>query len=157
VRRIVSLVSWWALLVLLWTAYVGTTDEAEVVAGLLAAAVAAVALEVVRSQRLLRFTVDRKWLVRGFGTPAWIVYDFGVVTWELVRALARGRRVAGRYVEVSFPAGEKGRAVHAWRRAYATTLGTMDPNAIVVDIDPERNVAVLHALRPDLRTGREAL
>jgi hypothetical protein len=58
---------------------------------------------------------------------------------------------------VEFPAGEAVRAQHVGRRAYVTTVGTLSPNAIVVDIDPERNVAVLHSVRPDLRSGRAAL
>src|SRR5438874_3937474 len=152
-RRFVSLVSWWALLVLLWVAFVGTTDKTEVLAGLGAAAIAAVALEVVRSQRLLNFRFDRATFPRGFGAAAAIPYDFALVSWELVRALASRRRVEGAYVEVAFSAGEEGRAQHAWRRAYATTAGTLSPNAIVVDIDLQENVALLHSLRPDLRSG----
>jgi multisubunit Na+/H+ antiporter MnhE subunit len=152
-RRFVSLVVWWALLFLLWLAYVGTTQTIEVLAGIAAAAIAAVALEVARAQRLLNVRFERRHLFSGLKVPVEIVFDFGVVTWELVRR----RRVQGEYVEVPFPAGEQGRAQHVWRRAYATTVGTLSPNAIVVEIDPERNVALLHSLRPDLRTGRIAL
>jgi hypothetical protein len=156
VRRVVSFVSWWVLLVLLWTAYVGTTAKIEVLWGLGAAALAALAIEVVRAQELLHFRIDGRWLLRGLKTPATIVFDFGVVTWVLVRALARGRRVEGEWLEVEFPAGDA-HAQYAWRRAYATVLGTMDPNAIVVEIDAERKVAVLHALEPKLPTGHQAL
>jgi hypothetical protein len=156
-RRLASLVSWWALLVLLWIAYVGTTQTLEVLAGVAAAVIAAVALEVGRSLRLLRFTFERRFFFRGLKAPVEVVFDFGVVTWELLRAVARGRRVSGSYVEVTFPAGEAGRAQHAWRRAYATTVGTLSPNAIVVEIDPAQNSALLHSLRPDLPTGHVVL
>ena len=156
-RTLVSLVSWWALLVLLWLAFVGTTQKLEVLWGLGAAAIAATAAEAVRSQRLLNFAFERRLFFRGLTAPAAVLFDFGVVTWELARALARGRRITGAYLEAPFPAGEEGRARHAWRRAYATTLGTMGANAIVVEIEPAHNVALLHALRPDLPTGRVAL
>jgi hypothetical protein len=109
-RRIVSLVSWWALLVLLWLAYVGTTQTLEVLWGIAAAAIAAVAVEVARSQLLLHFTFERRLFFRGLTAPEAIVFDFGVVTWELLRAVAHGRRVEGRYLEAEFPAGEEGRA-----------------------------------------------
>ena len=95
-------------------------------------------------------------MLKGLKIPATIVFDFGVVTWVLVRALARGRRVEGEWLEIEFPAGDA-RAQYAWRRAYATVLGTMDANAIVVDIDAERKVALLHALAPKLPTGHKAL
>jgi len=149
----VSLVTWWALSVLLWIAYVGTTDELEVLAGLAAAAVAAVALEVARAQGLLRFRVDRRWLVRASTVPAQIVHDFVLVTWLLVR---RRRRIAGEYVTVEFPTGES-RAEHAWRRAWVATLGTMGPNVVVVDVDPERKTALLHSLDTGAWRGTEPL
>src|SRR3954454_24600823 len=133
-RRVVSVVAWWALLVVLWAAYVGTTATVEILWGMAAAAVAAVAAEVVRAQGLVRLRVDRAWLVKGLKIPAPMLFDFRVITWVLARALARGRRVAGRYVAVPFPAGAT-HADHVWRRAYATTLSGMSPNAIPIDID----------------------
>src|ERR671925_560667 len=67
---------------------------------------------------------------------------------------ARGRRVQGAFLAVPFPAGDR-RARYAFRRALATTGGTIDANAIVVDIDPERSLALLHAIDPNRKTGRE--
>jgi len=156
VRRHRTLVVWWALLFLLWIAFVGTTSGQELVAGALAAAVATVTVAVVRAQGLLRFRVDRAWLLRGAKAPVAIVYDFGLVTWILVRQLARRRRVEGRLVESDFPAGDA-HARYAFRRAFAITVGTMSANAIVVDVDVERNVAVLHSLDADRWTGSTAL
>ena len=152
-RRAVSVASSWTLLVLLWIAFVGTTDTTEVLVGLLAAAIATFALEVVRAQRLLGFRFERATFIRALGSIAHIPYDFGIVTWELVRALARRRRVAGAYVELPFSAGETGRAQHAWRRAVTTVAGSVAPNTIVVHIDPEQNSALVHTLRADLRAG----
>ena len=151
-RRIRSLVTWWALSVLLWIAYVGTTDELEALVGLGAAAVATAAIEVVRAQGLLRFRVDRRWLVRAWTVPAQIAYDFGLLTLLLVRR----RRVAGEYVTVEFPAGES-RPEHAWRRAWVTTLGTMSPNVLVVELDTERRTALLHSLDTGARRGAQPL
>src|SRR5437879_3806621 len=69
-RRLLSLVVSWALLVLLWIAYVGTLAGTEVLAGVGAAFVAVVALEIVRAQGLLHFRADRAWLARAWTAPA---------------------------------------------------------------------------------------
>src|SRR4051794_35165075 len=111
-RRAVSVVSWWTLLVLLWIAFAGTTDRTEVLAGLAAAAIATVSLEVVRAHGLLNFRFERKTFFRGLSAASNIPSDFGVVTLELLRAVARRERVEGTYAEVPFSAGEEGRAQH---------------------------------------------
>lgn len=145
-RRVTSVVAWWVLLVLLWTAYVGTTATLEIRVGLAAAAVAAIAIEVVRSLGLLRFRVDPGYLLQVWKVPFAVVYDFALITWELRRG-----RVAGTFVEREFAAGDP------WRRAFAIAAGNSYPNALVVDIDEERNVAVLHALRPEKWTAQKPL
>lgn len=155
-RRILVPISWWAALLGLWLLIVGTKARLELYAGLIAAAVALAALEVVRRQGLLVFRPDWEWIPRLGALPFWALYDFGVVTLALVRSLARGRRVQGAFLAVPFPAGDR-RARYAFRRALATTGGTIDANAIVVDIDPERSLALLHAIDPNRKTGREVL
>jgi hypothetical protein len=155
-RRLVSFVVWWAVLAVIWTALVGTTATLEVLWGLGAAAVAAAAAEVVRSRDLVRFRVDRTWLVKGLKVPALMAFDFGLITVVLAKALAHGRRVEGSYVTVPFPAGAT-HADHRWRRAYATTLSGMSPNGIPIDIDVDANAGLLHVLDPDVFTGRSVL
>jgi multisubunit Na+/H+ antiporter MnhE subunit len=156
-RRVVSLVVWWALLVCLWALYVGTSARIEILWGLGAAVVGAVAAEVVRSQGLFRFRVDPRWILRAWKTLPQIVFDFGLIVWELVRALAHGRRVSGAYVAVPFPAGNPALGVDRWRRAFSATVGTMTPNGIVVDIDPDTDLALMHSIRPDVSTGHQVL
>jgi len=155
-RRVLTLVMWWALLVLLWIAYVGTVDRTEVVAGILAALVAAGALEVVRTQGLLRFRTDRVWLLRAWKAPAQIAYDFVLLSWLVLRALARRRRIGGEFLSVEFSTGDR-RAEYAWRRAWVTTVGTMSPNVLVVDLDADRKTALLHSLEPDAWAGKQPL
>jgi hypothetical protein len=155
-RRLVSLVVWWAVLVVVWTAYVGTTATLEVLWGMGAAAIAAVAAEVVRSRELVRLRVDRRWLVQGLKVPALMLFDFALITVILAKALARGQRVAGGYVSVPFPAGATHRD-HRWRRAYATTLSGMSPNGIPIDIDVDANAGVLHVLDAAVFTGKSVL
>ena len=146
-----SLVVWWAVLVCVWTAFVGTTTKIEVLFGLGAAAAGALAAEVVRSSGLLSFRVDRSVVIEARRAPAAIVFDFALLTREVVRAILGRRRIEGSFVDVPFRAGSG--PVGRWRRAWVTTVGTMEPNAIVVELDPGRDVAVLHAIRPDAWTA----
>ena len=145
-RRLVSLVVWWALLVCLWTLYVGTTTWIEVVAGLGAAAIAAVGAEVLRSQGLLEFTIERRLLARAWKVPVQLVFEFALLTWILVRSLARGKRVEGELLWVPFDVGTG--TAGRWGRAWETVLTTMTPNAIVVDVDTSERRMLLHTLAP---------
>jgi hypothetical protein len=153
VRRAASLVVWFALLAGLWAILVGTRQSMEIEAGLAAAAVGAVFAEVLRSHGLLAYAADLRLLPKALNLVWQIVFDFAVLTWVLVRSLARGRRVEGAWLTVPFPTdeGAKGR----WQRAFATIAGTATPNAIVVDLD--RGEALLHALEPGVKTGHEVI
>jgi hypothetical protein len=55
--------------------------------------------------------------------------------------------------EVPFETGDG--PVGRWRRAYGATVGSVTPNALVVDLDAEQ--ALLHALEPRVSTGRRVL
>ena len=61
-RRVGFWIAWYVLLLLLWLAFVDTFNPAEMALGLVAAAIAATAAEVVRSQELVRFRMDPRWL-----------------------------------------------------------------------------------------------
>ncbi len=144
---------WFALLEGLWAVLVGTQQNTELVAGLNAAAIGAIFAEVLRSMGLLAYTADLRLLAQGWKLPWQIVFDFLILTWVLVRSLARGQRVRGVWLTVPFPTEEG--AVGRWQRAFATVAGTATPNAIVVDID--EGEALLHSLEPRVSTGREVL
>jgi len=153
VRRAVSFLLWFVLLEALWEVLVGTRQTTEVVAGLLAALLGAALVELLRSLGLLRYATDPSLLARAWRLPVDVVFDFCVVTWVLVRSLARRQRVRGEWVRVPFPT-EDG-SVGRWQRAFGAAAGTATPNAIVVELrDGE---AWLHSLEPSARTGRTLL
>jgi multisubunit Na+/H+ antiporter MnhE subunit len=153
VRRVTSLLVWFILLVGLWAVFVGTRQATELVAGFAAAAAGAVFAEVLRSRGLLNYTADLRTLAKLLNLVWQIVFDFLVLTWVLVRSVARGRRVEGVWLTVPFPTADDD--VGRFQRAFATTCGTATPNAIVVDID--RGEALLHSLEPRVKTGREVV
>jgi len=139
---------WFAALFVLWLLLVGTVQDVELIAGLCAAGIGATAVEVVRSQGLLRFQVEWRWLRRAWRPLLAVVPDFVL----LMGALPRRRR--GEFHTVEFPTGGQ-RAVDRGRRAFTGLAGSLGPNRLVVDLDPDKGEALVHDLvasagRPEL-------
>ena len=146
-RRVAFWMAWYVPLVVLWLAFVDTFAVAEVVLGLLAAAVAATAADLVRSQDLVRFRMDPRWL-RGLGALPWQVARD---TWLLAVALwgqLRGRPVRGRFRVVPFPR-ERDDARSAARRALVAGVVSVAPNTYVVGIEGDEGVMLVHQLVPE--------
>jgi hypothetical protein len=152
-RRTVSLLGWFAALEVLWAVLVGTTQSTELLAGLGAAAVGALFAEALRSQELLVVVPDVRLAAKAWKLPWLVLFDFALVTWVLLRSLARGRRVRGSWVTVPFriDAGPKGR----WQRTFAVATSNGAANAIVVDLSDGQ--AEMHALAPDVFSAQTVL
>jgi hypothetical protein len=145
-RRLTSWLAWLGGLLVLWLLLVGTVQDVERIAGLAAAALGATAAEVVRSQGLLRYRVEARWVRRGLLQLLRVVPDF-------VRALAAlTAPPRGSFRTVPFPAGGQ-RDVDRGRRAWATLTASLAPNRLVVDIDPDAGEALVHDLRPAAASG----
>ncbi len=142
-RRALAWLTWFAALFALWLVFGGVVhDRYERIGGLCAAAVAATAAEVVRSQGLLHFRVERRWLRRAWRPLVRVVPEFLLV----VAALSRpGRRGAFRAVE--FPTGGE-RTADKGRRALAGAVGSLAPNLLVVEADPDERALLVHELVP---------
>lgn len=138
-RRLAAWLSWFACLFVLWLLLAGTVQAVELVAGLCAAAIGATGVEVVRSQGLLGFRVEWRWLRRGWKPLARVVPEF------LLLMVALVRRPRGRFRTLEFPAGGE-RAVDAGRRAFVVVAASLSPNRLVVDVDPETGGALVHDL-----------
>jgi hypothetical protein len=134
-------------MVVLWLAFVDTLAWEEVAAGLVAAAVAATAAELVRSQDLVRFHLDPRWLRALPQLPWQVLRD----TWLLAAALWRhvtGRPVHGRFRVVPFPS-EADDARSAARRALVTAICSVAPNTVVVGIEGAEGEMLVHQLVPE--------
>jgi multisubunit Na+/H+ antiporter MnhE subunit len=142
VRTGIRLLLWWLVLWGAWLLYVGQHHTQEVVAGAIAAALSTgVAAALARGRR---YGLDRQSLGRAWALPWHVVRDFGAISLALLRG-----RPKGSWETVDFPAGS------ADRRALAGVLGSIAPNAYVVDFDRERGTALVHRLDP--RRGRGEL
>jgi len=143
-RSVLYWLVWWCALWALWLVFVGAWDLYDAVAGIAAAGVAATAALVVHELGLLSFRPR----VRGFSgfgrMPLQVLVDFGILVSALARTLA-GRPVRGVFLAKELTAaGPEPEA--AFARALAAIVATYSPNAYVVDVDLDRNVALMHDL-----------
>jgi multisubunit Na+/H+ antiporter MnhE subunit len=130
---------WWVGLFGFWLLLVGTSESLELVAGACAAALGAGLAEGIRS----RVPFDAGLFAGAWRVPWRILRDFALLTWALALHVTGRRPVRSAWVEVPVP-----RAREPGRRAVAAALGSLSPNAIVAEIDRERNVAFVHELVP---------
>jgi len=135
---------WWCALWPLWLVFVGAWDLYDTVAGVAGAALSATAALGVRELGLLSFRPR----VHGFSglrrVPLQVFADFGILVAALARTLA-GRPVRGVFLAKELPAGGP-EPEAAFARALAAVVATYSPNAYVVGVDLDRNVALMHAL-----------
>jgi multisubunit Na+/H+ antiporter MnhE subunit len=136
-RKAVAILFAWAVLLGLWQLYVGQTTKQTTIAGVIAATLAVGVGLLLERLGLYRFGLDPRRLGRAAVLPWEIVRDFALVT----LALAHGRPV-GAFREVEVPARTAG------DRALAGLLGSIAPNAYVVDLDRDRHAALVHELDP---------
>lgn len=138
-RRVAAWSAWFGGLLVFWLLLVGTLQDVEVIAGICAAAIGATAAEVVRSQGLLRYRVEGRWIGPGAKQLVRVVPDF-------VRLMvALPRRPRGVFRTVRFPSGGE-RDVDRGRRAWAALTASLPPTRVVVDFDPAGGRALVHDL-----------
>ena len=144
-RRLPGWTTAWVLLFGLWMLLAGTLAVSEIVVGVVAAAIAATAVQVVLGQRLVRFRPDPRWLRRAWIIPWRAVVEFRLLVVALWRAVVLRRRVIGRFRSVPFPVGGSD-SRSAARRALFTVGASFAPNTYVVDFEEDR--VLVHRLVP---------
>jgi multisubunit Na+/H+ antiporter MnhE subunit len=146
-RRVAFWIAWYVPLVVLWLAFVDTLAWEEVAAGLVAAAIAATAAELVRSQDLFRFRMDPRWLRDLHLLPWQVLRDCWLLTVALWRHCT-GHPVRGVFRVVPFPS-EADDARSAARRALVTVVGSVAPNTVVVGVEGAEGEMLVHQLVPE--------
>jgi Na+/H+ ion antiporter subunit len=146
--RAVSLVliwlGWWVAMFLFYLALVDTRQHPELVLGSAVAAAAASAAIGIRSARRLRGSLDPS-LLRAVPRAALrLVTESAMVLGFLLARLA-GRAPRGRFRTAPFRAGGRGGRDVA-RRALSESLGSLGPNTIVIGVDPDRDLILVHQL-----------
>jgi multisubunit Na+/H+ antiporter MnhE subunit len=146
-RRSRFWIAWYVPLVLLWLLFVDTFARSEVVLGLVAAAVAATAADLVRAQDLVRFRLEVPWLRDLSRLPWQVLDDSRLLAVALWRQLT-GRPVHGAFRALPFPL-ERDDACSAARRALVTGTVSLTPNTYVVGIEGDEGVMLVHQLVPE--------
>lgn len=135
-----------ALLLGLWMLFVSMLEMNELVAGFAAALLGAVGDAVVKATDFARFRPRISQALLIFVEPWYVIKDTLVVFWELLRRIV-GMPRRSRLVVVPFEAGGDDLECNA-RRALAIGYTTISPNSIVLGIDRERNLMLLHQIVP---------
>ncbi|MDQ6805412.1 MAG: Na+/H+ antiporter subunit E [Actinomycetota bacterium] len=125
---------------------IDTIDLPELYAGAGAVLLAAAAFEVSREQGLTEAQIDPTWLVGVWRVVVRIPRQLALVSWEALAQLLTRKRSRGAFRVVPFGAGGENPR-DAARRALAEALGSLTPNTIVVGIDPDRQLLLVHQLR----------
>jgi len=140
-QRAIAWLAWFGGLFVLWLLLVGTVASVERIAGLFAAAIGATAAEIVRSQGLLNVRVEWRWLRLTPHQLVRVVPDF----FSVLATILRPRK--GAFRTVPFPTGGD-RGVDRGRRAWAAFAASLPPNRLVVDVDRDNGVVLIHELKP---------
>jgi multisubunit Na+/H+ antiporter MnhE subunit len=141
-RALLAVVCSWALLLGTWQLYVGQTTRETTIAGAITAAITVGLVVLLARLGLYRFEIHPRRLRGAASLPWYLLRDFGIVTLALLRG-----RPGGRFVEVDLPDGSAG------DRALAGLLGSVAPNAYLVDFDTHRRRALVHELDPARSKG----
>lgn len=129
-----------------WLLFVSQTHRAEIVAGVCAAALGAVADGLVKAKRLAKFRPHLQWVALFSREPWYVLTGSAAILWALARRMM-GKKSDAQFRVVPFRAGGEDRESAA-RRALAITLTTIPPNFIVVGIDKQQNFMLVHQVSP---------
>lgn len=105
-----------------------------------------VAFELAREQGFVEASIRLRWLTRAWRPVLKVLPNIAVVCWEALVQLVRPRPVRGCFRAVGFRA-TKDSEHDVGRRALTEWFGSLAPNTIVVGVDPDRGLLLVHQLR----------
>lgn len=144
-ERVGSWLAWWTLLMAFWIVLDYSLSLAELLVGAGVAALSAFLVELVQHQSASQFRIRIKWVVHAFSLPGRVMRDTVTVLGVLWRRLIHGEEPASGFVELSKAWGDDS-ALGMTRRVLLVAATSVAPNTLVLGIDPERNVMVIHQL-----------
>ncbi len=150
-QRVAFWLAWWAICLGLWLLLVFKTELLELLAGAIAAAVAATAVELVRSRGYAPFAGDPRWVRAFIRLPREVAVDCFMLTRALWLQLTGKKTMRGSFRVIHFE-GCAGEDPHSEaRRAVAKWLGGVGPNTYVIGFDEKRDSVLVHQLVPTER------
>jgi multisubunit Na+/H+ antiporter MnhE subunit len=130
-----------------WLLLTDSVRVEELVAGAIVAALAATGAEAVRRQRVAAQAVRPRYALRVWRVLLRAFPDVGRLTRAAFVQVAQRRPVRGEVVALPFPHTGDDRDTRA-RRAAAAGLGSIAPNSIVIGVDDESGLLLVHQLEP---------
>lgn len=129
---------------------IDTVSAPELYAGAGATVLAGIAFEVSREQGFAEASFRLAWFARGWRLLWQIPVAIVLVAREALVQLVRPRRSRGAFRAIHFVAGAQGSG-DVGRRAVAEAIGSLAPNTIVIGIDPDHDLLLVHQLggKPD--------
>jgi hypothetical protein len=106
----------------------------------------AVAFELAREQGFVESRIVPVWLLTGWRVALKIPLDLVLLCWEALAQLVAPRPVRGMFRAAPFKATE-GTGSDAGHRALTEWIGSLSPNTIVVGVDIDRGLVLVHQLR----------
>ena len=145
IRRASSWLAWWVLLMGLWVAVDDNIGLAELGGGAGAAVLAAVLTETALHQAGTRITVRVRWLAAAYRLPGQVLGDTVLVFRALGRQLLRGQAPPSGFRELPVRAGGPS-SEDVTRRVLLVGAHSLAPNSVVLSIDQDRGVMIVHQL-----------
>jgi multisubunit Na+/H+ antiporter MnhE subunit len=150
VRVLIRFGAWWAVSFVLWLLFTSTFDAQEVVAGVVASSISALAASIVQSNEEFSFRPRFRWLSRARILPGQVISDCWVLTVALWRSVVRSKQARGSFKTFHFQhvADDPESAA---RRALVTAAISLTPNTYVVAFDRDKEELIVHQLvsRPE--------
>lgn len=144
-HRLASWLAWWVLMMGLWVAVDDSFQLDELLAGAGAAALAALAAELVTHQAEVRLRLRPRWLLAALRLPWHVARDTGVVFGALARLLLRRERPDSEFAEIPVRYGDD-TPLGQTRRVLLIGARSLAPNMFVLGMDPERDTMIVHRL-----------
>jgi multisubunit Na+/H+ antiporter MnhE subunit len=142
--------SFWAAFAFAGAFYVLLVDSValpELYAGAVATALAVIGSELARRNGLRGGAARLRWVARGWHAVARLPADVFWVSLAAMAQLVSPARSRGVLRAVRFDHGQADDPADIGRRALAEALGSFTPNTIVIGIDQDRNLILVHQLR----------
>jgi len=130
----------------LWMLFVFQLNWTEAAVGAAAVAFTIFLTQATLNSVALRFRPRIRWLFQASLLPKMIATDSWILAKDLIRRL-QGKRTHSSYAEIHFPSGGSDSRSSA-RRALVLLFVSMTPNSVVLDVDPRREMILLHHLAP---------
>jgi multisubunit Na+/H+ antiporter MnhE subunit len=140
----------WLASAALWMLLADSVRLAELVAGAAVAALGATACEMVRRQRVAAQALRPDLSLRIWRVVVRAVPDIGRLTRAALAQLIRPKPVRGRVLAMAFGHTEDDPDARGLRAA-AIGLGSIAPNTVVIGIDPDAGLLLVHQLEPTRR------